>query len=302
MPSRFFLLFIFFTLFFLFYPGNHHYFRIFAYNRSLFSKIEKKAIAKKFTIPYVKNPFLKPDLSALGIYVVELSSFTPVYKKNEKEKFYPASLTKIITALVSLDVYKPDDVIKVKNPVWEGQIMELRDGEKITVENLLYGLLIHSANDAAYALASNYGLEKFVSLMNQKAKKLSMKNTYFTNPAGFDNINHLSTPFDIALAARALLNNPYLKKIVSIKEITISDVDFKYFHHLVNVNQLLGEVAGLGGIKTGYTEDAGENLVSLYKNNSHQWMIVVLKSQNRFSETREIINWINNNVKFIKSD
>ena len=299
---RFLFFFAFYGFLFLFYPGSNDYFHIFAYNRLLFLENNKEYLSKKIEVPYLKNPFLFPNLSAEGIYIVELSSFTPVYKKNEKEKFFPASLTKIITALVVYDIYPLDQVLKIDNPLNEGQIMGLVDGEKITVENLLYGLLIHSANDAAYALASNYGFKKFIALMNDKAKKLSMNNTRFTNPAGFDNNSHFSSPYDMALAARALITNSYLKKIVSIKEITISDIDFKYFHHLINVNQLLGEISGLGGIKTGYTEEAGENLVSFYKNDHHQWIIVIIKSNNRFLETREVINWLNYNVAFLKTE
>jgi len=178
-------------------------------------------------------------------------------------------------------------------------LMELNIGEKITVENLLYGLLVHSGNDAAYVLADNHGFEKFIDLMNKKAKELKMMDSYFKNPAGLDENNQYTTPFDLALAARVLLENPYLAKIVSTKEITISDVDFKYFHKLTNVNKLLGEIAGLGGLKTGYTEEAGENLVSFYKKNGHQFIIVILKSQDRFYDTTNVINWIEENIDYI---
>jgi D-alanyl-D-alanine carboxypeptidase len=178
--------------------------------------------------------------------------------------------------------------------------MDLKIGEKITVENLLYGTLVHSGNDAAYVLADNYGYEKFIKLMNEKAKKLSMKNTHFTDPTGLKENNQYSSPFDLALAARELLKNPYLAKIVSTKEIIISDVDFKYFHKLTNVNKLLGEIQGLGGLKTGYTQEAGENLVSFYKKNGHQYLIIILKSEDRFADTEKIINWINENVDYLK--
>ena len=176
--------------------------------------------------------------------------------------------------------------------------MNLVTGEKITFENLLYGLLVHSANDAAYVLADNYGYDKFISLMNKKAKALGMKNSHFSNPNGLDSGSQFSTAFDLSLAARELLKNPYLAKIVSTKEITISDVDFKYFNRLNNVNKLLGEIQGLGGLKTGYTENAGENLVSFYKKNSHQFVIVILKSLDRFNDTRNIIKWIEENIGY----
>lgn len=126
-----------------------------------------------------------------------------------------------------------------------------------------------------------------------------MKDSHFTNPAGLDNRSQLVTPFDLSLAARALLQNKYLSRIVSIKEITISDVDFKIFHTLTNVNQLLGEIQGIGGLKTGYTENAGENLVSFYKHQGRQYIIVILKSQDRFSDTKAVVNWIDSNINYI---
>ena len=296
-PKHIFL-FLFFTLLFLFYPGDSYYFHLFAYNRELISKTETAVKININPIPYLKLPYY-PEVSAEGIYLVDLPSFTPVFARNENLKLFPASTTKILTALVAIDIYKPDQVITVKKTIDEGQVMELVIGEKITIENILYGLLVHSGNDAAYVLADNYGYEKFVDLMNKKAQSLGMKNSYFSNPNGLDSGTQHSTAFDLALAARELLKNPYLSKIVSTKEITISDVDFKYFHQLTNVNKLLGEIQGLGGLKTGYTENAGENLVSFYKKNGHQFVIVILKSLDRFNDTRNIIKWIEENVSYI---
>ena len=296
-PKHIFL-FIFFTLLFLFYPGDSYYFHLFAYNRELISNTETALKINTNPIPYLKLPYY-PEVSAEGIYLVDLPSFTPVFARNENLKLFPASTAKILTALVAIDIYKPNQIITVKKTIDEGQVMELVVGEKITVENILYGLLVHSGNDAAFVLADNYGYDKFVDLMNKKAQSLSMKDSYFSNPNGLDSGTQHSTAFDLALAARELLKNPYLSKIVSTKEITISDVDFKYFHQLTNVNKLLGEIQGLGGLKTGYTENAGENLVSFYKKNGHQFVIVILKSLDRFNDTRNIIKWIEENVSYL---
>jgi len=297
MKPRFYILFIFFTFLFLFYPGDSYYFRIFAYNRELIDKPDVKIEKKSFSFPYLRFNYY-PFVTAEGVYVVDQSSFTPVMQKNYQQKFYPASTTKIITALVVNDIYKPDQILTIKRTITDGQIMNLVPGEKITVENLLYGMLVYSANDAAYVFADNYGFNKFVELMNKKAQQLNLKNTYFKNPMGFDDFDQYTTPFDLALAGRALLDNKYLAKIVSIKEITVSDVDYKYFHQLTNVNKLLGEIQGVGGLKTGHTDNAGDNLVSLYKNNGHQFLIVVLKSEDRFIDTRNIIDWINSNINY----
>ncbi len=299
MKIRFYFFFTFFALILLFYPGDSYYFHIFAYNRPAFEEKEKNIEPKINPVPYLKNTFYFPETSAAGIYVVDLPSFTPVLQRNRSERMLPASTTKIVTALVALDIYEPDQVVVVGKVMGEGQTMGLVEGENITVENLLYGILVHSGNDAAYALADHYGFEEFINLMNKKAENLDMKDSHFANPAGLDNGNQYSSPFDLALAARELLKDKYLAKIVSTKEITISDTDFKYFHRLSNVNQLLGEIAGIGGLKTGYTEDAGENLVSFYKKNGHQFLIVILKSADRFQDTRNIVSWIEENIDYI---
>lgn len=249
-------------------------------------------------IPYLKSQYY-PEVTAEGIYVVDLPSFTPLMMRNEHQKDLPASTTKIMTALVAYDVYKPDQIVTVKRVMNDGQTMGLVLNERITVENLLYGLLVHSGNDASYALADYYGYDRFMALVNKKAADLHMNDSHFTNPAGLDDFNQVTTPFDLALAGRELLKNKFLSKIVSTKEITISDADFQIFHKLSNVNQLLGKIQGIGGLKTGYTENAGENLVSLYKKNGHQFIIVVLKSLDRFSDTKNIVNWLNQNIDYI---
>lgn len=298
MKFKHFLFFIFFTLLLLFYPGDSHVYHIFAYNREVFAKKDINSEIKINPIPYLRASYY-PDVSAEGIYVVDLPSFTPVLKRNEHFQFFPASTTKVITALVAMDIYKPDDIITVKRVLTEGQVMGLVAEEKITLENLLYGILVHSGNDAAYAVADNYGYENFIIKMNEKSKEIKMNDSHFSNPAGLDENSQHTTPFDLALAGRELLKNKLLSKIVSTKEIVISDVDFKYFHTLSNVNKLLGEIQGLGGLKTGYTEAAGENLISFYKHDGHQYIIVVIKSLDRFADTRNIVNWINGNIDYL---
>lgn len=301
MKFKFYFLFVFFTLLFLFYPGDSRLFHIFAYHRPLFDQKQKDVRLPTNPIPILKSPYY-PPVGAEGIYVVDLPSFTPILERSTHDKFFPASTAKIITALVAMDLYKPDEVITVKRTFGsiEGQVMGLVAGEKITVENLLYGTLVHSGNDAAYALADTYGFEKFVALMNKKVESLHMLDTHFTNPAGLDDFNEHTSPFDLALAGRALLKNPLLKKIVATKEITIADVDYQYFHTLSNVNKLLGEIQGVGGLKTGYTENAGENLVSFYKKNGHQYIVVILKSLDRFADTKTVIGWIDTNIDYLR--
>lgn len=298
MPFRFYFLFLFFTLLFLFYPGNSPYLEIFTHHRAIFAEKTIPDTIKINPIPVI-NTTATPSASAEGMYIVDLASFTPIYAKNAHKQLYPASTTKIITALVALDIYKPDDIITIKEASAEGTIMGLVNNERITVENLIYGILVPSGNDAAYALADTHGYDDFINKMNLKAQELGMKDTNFSNPSGLHAPDHVSSPYDLALAARALLENTYLRKIVGTKEITISDVDYTIFHKLTNVNKLLGEIQGLGGLKTGYTEEAGENLISYYKFGEHELIIVVQKSEDRFEDTKSIVTWIRQNLSYI---
>jgi serine-type D-Ala-D-Ala carboxypeptidase (penicillin-binding protein 5/6) len=240
------------------------------------------------------------DITATGLVVLDIDSGVFLYKRNEEELLAPASTTKILTALVALDAYNLDDVVTVKSVMNNGQVIGLVPGERMTVENLLFGALIHSGNDAAYALAEHYpgGVDKFVAAMNEKAKALHLDHSTFTNPVGFDDPNHKMTPIDLARLGRVALENKVIAKMVAIPQITISDVTHTYFHSLKNVNELLGKIPGVGGIKTGWTEEAGENLITLVQRNDHRLIIVVLRSRDRFGETAKIIDWIFSNYQW----
>lgn len=244
--------------------------------------------------PVNRNISEPPKISTAGIYVLDIPSNVVLYEKNSREKFFPASTTKIMTALVALDHYKLDDVLTVKTVMNEGRKMGLVSGEKLTFEALLYGSLIHSASDATYTIAENYsgGVENFVTKMNEKATSLYLSDTHFTNPIGFDDPNHYTTARDLAKLARVAIQNRIFAKTVSTKSITVSDVTYTYFHSLTNVNELLGRVAGVSGIKTGFTQTAGETLVSEVKKNGDDVLFVVLKSQDRFGETEKLIDWV----------
>jgi len=240
------------------------------------------------------------EITALGVVIYDVDSGVYLYKRNEDVLFAPASTTKILTALVALDAYELDDVMTVTTLVSDGQDMGLAVGERMTVENLLFGTLVQSANDAAYVLADRYpgGVEKFVEAMNQKATLLGLTKSHFTNPNGFDDPHHKMTPMDLARLASVALANKTVSKMVAIPQITVSDVTHTYFHKLTNVNELLGKIPGVGGIKTGWTEEAGENLVTLVERNGHRVILVVLKSQDRFGDTLKLIDWVFGNHRW----
>jgi D-alanyl-D-alanine carboxypeptidase (penicillin-binding protein 5/6) len=241
-----------------------------------------------------------PEITATGVVVLDIDSGVYLYKRNENIELSPASTTKLLTALVALDNFNPDDVVTVKPVNTEGQSMGLVPGERMTVENLLYGALIYSGNDAAWALSDYYpgGEPKFVEAMNAKARELHLTHSVFTNPVGYDDPDHKMTPIDLALLGEAALNNKTIAKMVAIPEITISDVTHTYFHQLKNVNELLGKIPGVGGIKTGWTEGAGENLITLVERSGHRVIIVTLHSQDRFGDTSKLIDWIFGNYQW----
>jgi D-alanyl-D-alanine carboxypeptidase (penicillin-binding protein 5/6) len=281
------------TVIILFVPGQN----IYTTDPTILISDRNQLIAVPEVHPYpVNRTGVLPgeEISATGIVIRDTDSGAFLYTRNENELLAPASTTKILTALVALEIYKPDDIVTVRSPANDGQTMGLVEGERITVENLLYGTLIHSGNDAAYALADFYpgGVGGFVEKMNQKARELGLTRSIFTNPVGYDDANHKMTPLDLARLASAAENNRTIAKMVAIPAITISDVTHTHFHSLKNVNQLLGKIPGVGGIKTGWTEEAGENLVTLVERNGHRIILVVLKSKDRFGETSKLIEWV----------
>jgi len=234
-----------------------------------------------------------PFLSARSAIVVDIDSKALLYQKNPDLKLLPASTTKIMTALIALENYDLDDVVTVNSFNVEGQIMELELSEKITVENLLYGLLVQSGNDAAVALAQHYpgGEEEFIKAMNTKLKKLNLHDTQFQNATGLDNYGHYTTVHDLSLLSAHAMENKTFAKIVNTKSITVYDTSNTITHELKTINELLGKVPGVIGVKTGWTEASGECLVTFTKRGEKQIITVVLGSLDRFGESSQLIDW-----------
>jgi len=247
-------------------------------------------------LPILEKETTFPVLSAQAALAVDLDSQITLYEKDPDKLLLPASTTKIVSALVVMNYYKDDQVLTVKNIKVEGQKMGLILGEEIKVKDLLYGLLVYSANDAAETLAQNFngGRDAFILAMNEKAKELRLDNSNFTNPTGLDTDgDHIvSTARDLVKISSYAMQNPEFAEIVKTEKITVTSTDGKIIHRLTNVNELLGKVPGVLGIKTGWTENARENLVTYLERDNHKVMMVVLGSQDRFGETKELINWI----------
>ncbi len=266
------------------------------------SEIVTYVAANKLTKSYSDLPVLKDDVkypvvSAQSVMAVDLTSGVTLYEKDPNKALLPASTTKIVTALVAIDTYSLDAVLKVGKVGVEGQKMGLVMGEEIKFIDLLNGLLIYSANDAAEVLAQNHpaGRAVFIGLMNKKVKDLGLTNSHFTNPVGLDDGAQYSTTRDLVIVAKYAMQNPVFSEIVGTKERIVKSVDGKVIHRLTNINRLLGEVPGVKGVKTGWTENARENLVTYVDRDGRKVMIVVLGSSDRFGETKELIEWVYNN-------
>lgn len=246
-----------------------------------------------------------PGLTARAAMVVDVGSGTVLYQKNAQVPLLPASITKVMTAVVAIDSYKLDEVLGVKRADEAiGQNMGLVVGEKMTVENLLYGLLVKSGNDAALALAENYppGYQAFIDKMNQKAREWQMIDTSFKNVSGVEQVGHVTTVRDLAVLAREAMKNEVVAKMVATKSITVSDVSGEKEHELKNINQLLGQVEGLRGLKTGWTESAGECLVTDTVRDGREIITVILGSEDRFGESEALIEWAYANHSWTQSE
>ena len=199
-------------------------------------------------------------VSAKRAYVVDAVSGRVLFEKNATEQSLIASTTKIMTALVVCEQCNVLDRMRIpKEAVGiEGSSMYLKEGEVLTIQELLYGLMLSSGNDAAVALAIYCGgtVEGFAEMMNDKARVLGLTGTHFENPNGLDSPGHYSTAKDLAKLAAYAMENPIFAKTVSAKSVTIGD------RYLTNHNKLLWRVDGADGVKTGYTQAAGRILVS----------------------------------------
>lgn len=236
-----------------------------------------------------------PWLSARSVIVVDVDSKAVLFSKNPDWQLYPASTTKMMTALVALEAYDLSDVITIRENGAIGQTMRLEVGEQITVEDLLYGLLVGSGNDAAEVLARHYpgGEAAFIERMNQKEEELYLENTQFRNTSGIEAYGHVSTVHDLVLLGSELMRQPILAKMVETREIVVTDITGEIVHELTNINQLVvDQVPGVRGIKTGWTEHAGECLVTYVEREGKKIIIALLGSADRFGETRTVIDWV----------
>lgn len=252
----------------------------------------------KYPVRIPDSPEMEP-LTAQAALVLDGRNGKILYEKNASQKFPPASLTKVMTALVSLERYSLDEKLLVPDVCLvglEGKAqMGLSAGEVLRVETLLYGLLVSSASDAACVLAWGAQTEgEFVALMNEKAAALELTATHFTNPVGFDGGDHYSSAWDMLILAQQAMKNPVFRKIVGTAEIEVHDALDRptRWHALKSTNILLKELTGVTGVKTGRTTNAGECFVASWVWEEGEVFGVVLGSEDRFAEMKKLRGWI----------
>lgn len=213
------------------------------------------------------------EVSAAAAVLMDADSGRLLYDKNGEKRMLIASTTKLMTALVALEQGGLQQEITVTGGhMAEGSSLYLRPGEKLTLETLLYGLLLSSGNDAALAVTECMGgAVPFVARMNEKAAELGMENTHFANPNGLDDEAHYSTAEDMAKLAAAAMDDPVLRRVASTRTARIGG------RTLTNHNKLLSRVEGCVGLKTGYTRAAGRTLVSCAERDGVRLVAVTLQ-------------------------
>jgi len=247
-----------------------------------------------------------PGVFAEGAIVMEASTGLVLYEKNINETYYPASITKIMTALIALENCNLSEVITFsKNAIFDVELDSSRIGidvgEQLTLQQCLYGILLESANEVCYAVAEHVGgsIEGFAAMMNERAKELGCKNTNFVNPHGLPDENHYTTPYDMALITREAMKNETFRKIFGTRTYTIPPTNIQTEsrplnnHHKFVLNQEYYYEDCIGG-KTGYTSVARYTLVSVAKRGDLELICVVMRDDSnahQYNDTAELFDF-----------
>lgn len=249
------------------------------------------------TVFFTSTSNLKAEalsVSAKYACVIDALSGNVLYEKNAHERHSMASTTKIMTALVAMENSSLSDIVKVSSSAAgvEGSSIYLKAGEEISLEELLYGLMLASGNDAAVAIAEHVAgsVQNFAKMMTDKAKSLGLKNTSFKNPNGLDADGHYTTAYDLAIITKAALENEKFREIVSTKTKNISNGNESYMRSLSNHNKLLNLYSGCIGVKTGYTKKTGRCLVSAAERDGFRVIAVTLNAPDDWNDHKKMLD------------
>lgn len=243
-----------------------------------------------------KSGKFAPSVTAHSVLIYDLTSSKTLYQKEINKRLPIASLTKIMTAIIALendDLSRKIMVSKKAAEIGENS-MGLSEGEILKTEDLLYGLILVSGNDAAETLVekSRFGRENFIYLMNKKAEDIGLSDTHFTNPTGLEGDgSQYSTSRDLLILTKYALENPSFSKIVSTVTHEISADSKHKAYGLINETNLLTSYPGVRGVKTGFTNEAGLCLVTYLEYEDHKIIGIILNSQSRREEMRELLDY-----------
>lgn len=237
----------------------------------------------------------RPSTFAQAAALIDVTSGRILYSHHGDQELPIASLTKIMTAIVAIQHGQMDEMVKVSSHAYrkEGSSLYLQLGEEMSLENMLYGLMLRSGNDAATAIAEHVGgsEEGFVHLMNQQVNLLGLKHTQFQNPHGLDAKGHYSSANDLAIMTAYALHNPIFKKIVSTKVRKASNPNDPWDYKWDNKNKMLRLYEGADGVKTGYTKIARRCLVSSATRNGQQLVAVTINDGDDWNDHGKLLNY-----------
>jgi D-alanyl-D-alanine carboxypeptidase (penicillin-binding protein 5/6) len=263
------------------------------------AKPARKQVAKAPTKPVpLAKPVYSPDIinaypKVARSYLVKVGDDV-IWEGDADKRVPPASLTKMMTALLVLESYAPNDIVTISSAAAAetGSRIGLRSGDRLQLSDLLAAALIKSANDACHALADwHSGSEAvFVARMNQRAEQLGMYDTHFENACGLDKPGHLSTARDMAILAEEALKSPTFARLVVKPRMVIRTVDARRTFHLKTTNHLIGTLDGIQGVKTGFTNGAGPCLVAAADRGDTRVLLVLLNARNRWPNAASMID------------
>lgn len=243
------------------------------------------------------------NINSLSGVVIDQDSGRILYSKNSDRVLAMASTTKIITAMVAIDRGNLSDMVSVSKraAAISGSTVGLSAGERVSLEELIYGLMLRSGNDAAIAIAEHIGgsVEGFVKLMNEKAVEYGAFKTSFKTPHGLDADDHYTTAEDLAKITACAMRNEFFARVASTKEIGEGESG-KFNRSYSNINKFLYRVDNSDGVKTGYTGKAGKCLVASVKHEHGRYICVVLNSSDRWQDAEKLAKYADENYKFIK--
>lgn len=244
----------------------------------------------------------RPIISAQKAAVIDVETGQVLYDKHINVKSFPASLTKVLTTIVALEEGELDDVVTVSKRAayQEGSSIYLEVGEKLKLEDLLYGIMLASGNDASMAVAEHISgsIEGFADLMNEKARQMGAVNSNFVNPSGLPDPDHYSTAYDLAMIMRYALKNEVFREITATKHKTIPWSSNDWGRGLRNHNKLLWSYKDITGGKTGYTKAAGRCLLASSLKEEREVVAVVLDDPDDWFDIRSLLDYGHNEYEF----